>query len=83
MNRREYWVITENGNDKIDILDLGMWERYEWSDIKTLKRKNERDPVTFDTRKEAREFVLSNFDDFRIEPELVNSVTRAPEGYAW
>lgn len=57
------WAVIESGiDDKIDIIQLGQWDTYEWSDFTTMK-DNETDEITwFETKQEAIDFVLENFD---------------------
>lgn len=74
------WAIIESGlDDKITTERLTDWFSYEWGDFKTLKKDG--DIVWFDSKAEAVEFIMNNFDKEVISPELLKD--DVPEGYEW
>lgn len=75
------WVVIESGvDDKIDILQLGHWDTYEWNDFVTMKDEETDEIKWFDTKQEAIDFVLGNFDKSLISKQLL-ATTKDVDGY--
>ena len=75
------WAVIESGIDsKIDLIQLGHWDTYEWSQFTTLKDSETDEIKWFDTEQEAIDFVLENFDKALISVELL-SISKDIDGY--
>lgn len=75
------WAVIESGiDDKINIIQLGKWENYEWGHFITMKEDESGEIKWFDTKQEAVDFVLENFDKALISKELLSG-SKNIDGY--
>lgn len=78
-----YAITIPGSTHKLDVINLSDWETWQWDEFNTLRSNDENnDIVLFQTKEEAIEFLLENFERELIDEQLLRDYS-VPKGYVF
>lgn len=63
-------AIMINNHNKVDVLDLGYYNEWEWDDFNTMRDNNGK-LIIFDSRVEAISHIMKTFNDDIIDSRVI------------